>query len=740
MHKKLLATPLLCSAMATTVTAANEIEVIEVYAQKRKQPIDEVAIAVKSLSGEVLQQAKLKDTTELGHLVSNVKVSQNAAEGTPPAINIRGVGLVDYNTANTSPVGMYLDGVSVGSANNQIVNLFDIEQMDVLKGPQGTLFGRNSTGGAILLRTARPQDGRFGYISAGAGSDELSKARAMFNYSLNDTSAVRFAASHNNYDYTTYNIYPDSPEAGMEQNDLRLSYLGEFEQFSVFVKLDYGHWNGLVQPVGNIGVIANPMDGSLCSAQAAGSLNCFDLFGFNSGSDDFWAVSVNNEQAHHSISKGITTEINYFLDDNAEVIYLGAFNRLDRQHGFNCDGSPANLCEGELGLKNERLVNELRYESGNDGSYLTVGAFHLEERIYQDNFNDLLRDLRATPLRGNATNFFYDNDIKVTSMALFGQYEFDVSDKLALTLGLRFSDEEVDYDSFSYVNVMVNDDLNGIFLPSYSVAGKESDTSWSGKAALKYRLDQDKSVYYSFANGTKSGGYNGGYLLSEEQALQANYGPESLNAHEVGLKAAFQELGLQSNFAAFYYDYKDQQVFMNQASDIPGTPPYQLLENVGESTIYGVELENAWRITPQATLNLDIGYIPEANFAEFVDPVGNRLTDNRLPFTSKWNVSGQLRYAFNWQSVAVKTRVGFDYQSDYFFDQNESDYAMQPDYTLWSAAIQFKYQQFQLDIWGKNLLDEEYSHLKFDLRDFLGMLEDFKGDGRRVGVDVSYYF
>ena len=127
--------------------AKSSLEVIEVYAQKRAQAIEDVSIAISQVKGDTLKNQHYKDSTELSIFAPNLKISQNAAEGTPPAVNIRGVGLVDYNTANTSPVAIYIDDVAVGSASNQIVNFFDIEQVDILRGPQGTLFGRNATGG-----------------------------------------------------------------------------------------------------------------------------------------------------------------------------------------------------------------------------------------------------------------------------------------------------------------------------------------------------------------------------------------------------------------------------------------------------------------------------------------------------------------------------------------------------------------------------------------------------------------
>ncbi|MBQ4812947.1 TonB-dependent receptor [Pseudoalteromonas luteoviolacea] len=715
------------------------METIEVYAQKRKQNIEDVSVSISTIGADQIERQGVKDVTELGTFVANLKISQNAAEGTPPAINIRGIGLLDYNTANTSPIAMYVDGLSVGSANNQIANLFDIEQVEVLKGPQGTLFGRNSTGGALLVRTKRPEDGNYGYVKLGIGTDDWQRAQGAYNARLNDESAIRVAFSHTDYEYTSYNLLETSPEAGLTQNDLRLSYLGEWDNWSAFVKGYYGHWDGIVQPVGNIGIFKDPLNQVRCTPSEAGEIGCVDSFGFNDGNDDFWAVRVNNNSPHLSIYKGWGLELQWQQSDTASVTYLNGFNRLDRDHAFNCDGSPARLCEGELGLKSELVTNELRYQAEIGKDHLTIGAFHLEERIYQNNHNDILRDLRGVLAPQLTTTFFYDNEIITKSIALFSQYEWQLAKNHMLTVGIRYSDESVDYDSVSRLNFITNPaDINGSIIPFYTVVGKVEDDGVSGKVAWNYTPSDALLIYYSLANGSKSGGYNGGLLSSAEQAQLADYGPEETMSHEVGFKLTGTDYFLSG--AVFYYDYQDQQVFMNQAASTPGAPPLQLLENVGESMIYGAELELDYTFTNELSSRVAIGYIPEANFEEFTDPLGNTLTDNRLPFTSEWNVAAELAYTMNIKGGELDTVIGVDFQSDYYFDQNQNPYANQASYALWRANVSYQYADWQVGVWAKNLFDKEYSHLKFDLSSFLGMLEDFKGEGQRVGLDVTYNF
>ena len=254
-------------------------------------------------------------------------------------------------------------------------------------------------------------------------------------------------------------------------------------------------------------------------------------------------------------------------------------------------------------------------------------------------------------------------------------------------------------------------------------------------------MDNNHSVFYSLSNGFKSGGYYGGYLSSPEQATLADYGPEELISNEVGGKYINDNKTLKVNWALYHYDYKGQQVFMNQPSLVEGAPPIQLLENVGNSKIYGTDIDVKYRLTSNINTTFGLSFIPHAEFEEYIDPLGNELTDHRLPFTSEVNINGALSYETDLQNnLAVTTTLGFDYQSDYYFDQNQNILAHQPSYTLWYLNSQVTFEHYQLRVWAKNLFDKEYSHLKFDLSSFLGMLEDFKGEGRRIGLEISYDF
>ncbi|NMM39430.1 TonB-dependent receptor [Pseudoalteromonas arctica] len=743
---------LLCSSslvLSVAAQAGNEdpivfsqsLEVIEVYAQKRAQAIEEVSIAISQVKGNNLKNQHYKDSTELSVFAPNLKISQNAGEGTPPAVNIRGVGLVDYNTANTSPVAIYVDDVAVGSASNQIVNFFDIEQVDILRGPQGTLFGRNSTGGAVLIRTKRPEFNESGYLTGGIANNNAFSIDAMYNNQLSDNSAFRVALNHQDYEYSTSNTFAQSPTAGMQQTNARLSLLSDFDTVQVLLQAHLEDWQGIVQPVGNIGVVADPLTGELCSPSEAGSTNCYDNFGFNDASDDFYTVKVNNDSAHKTDGKGFSAHIDWQLNEHNEIISISSYNQLERYHAFNCDGSPARLCEGNLGLDTHLFSQELRLQTQWHKHTLTSGLYYADESIKQNNVNDILRDYRGILDTDLTATFFYDNQIDTQNIAAFSQLDYQLNSDWLLSVGLRYSYESLDYNSVAQLNMVVDpSDLAGVLVPFYHVQGEQSDNGFSGQLAMNYLINDVTHGYYRFSNGIKSGGYNGGFLSSPEQAELADYGKERLNAHELGTKSWWPEQGVRFNWAVFYYDYNDQQVFMNQPSDSPQKPPVQLLENVGDSVIYGLEAELDYQATEAFSMRFAMGYILHAEFEEFVDPLGNSLTHNRLPFTSKWNVSAGLEYRLELAGNPLTTQLLVDYQSDYYFDQNQNPYAMQDGYSIINGNIRYQFDKLGFVLWGKNVFASEYSNLKFDLSSFLGMLEDFKGEGRRYGLDISYQF
>lgn len=727
---------------------ATQLDAVEVRAQKRVQTLDEVPISMQLLDGTDLSEQGIKDTSQLGGQAANVKITQNTAEGTAPAITIRGVGNLDYNTSTTSPVGVYVDGVGGGTGNRHLANLYDVESVEILRGPQGTLFGRNTTAGALLVNTRRPVPGLSeGYLEAGVGNYDSTRLGGAWNLPLGDNLALRAAFDERRYDYTVNNLYPPAPEPRMHQTEGRISLLAQTDAVEVYLKLHGEDWDGVSKPVRHIGVIRQPGNPPTpCTPSQAGSNACTDFFGFNVGSNDLNDVAANSNDfdgfPHHRHSSGADLTLTFPLDERSYLVSVSSFNALERLHHYNADASPARRLEGSLHVDGDVWTQELRYHLDAGPAYFIAGAFWLEEPLEQRFFIDILRDFRALPdLFSQAAMFLYDNEIDTRSQALFANVDYDLDDVTTLTAGLRYTRESVDYRAIGQVNVATAvGDLDGSVFPAWDVAGDVDDGQWSGKLALHRHWSDTASNWISVSRGFKSGGYNGAIAFSAEEARRNDYGSETLSAYEIGGVAYFNERRARLQYAAFVYDYRDQQVFMNTPSEAPGGLPLQLLDNVGRSRIHGAELELAWQPSDPLELRLGLGWLPKAELESFVNAQGNEVRGNRLPLTSEWNANAFIDYRIPAGEGEWLLQLNGNYQSKFYSDQNQNDYTAQDGYTLWNARVAYERGPWTAALWVKNLFDQEYTHLRFDLINFLGLVQDNRGEQRQFGLDLGWRF
>jgi len=712
------------------------VEVIQVYAQKRPQDIQDVSIAVTVVNGETIDRLQIKDSTQLAQFVPNVKMSNNAGEGTTPAFNIRGVGMIDYNTSTISPIAIYSDGVVGGSANNLSVNLFDLEAVEVLRGPQGTLFGRNTTGGAILLRSKQPDDTFGGYVNLSLGEYQQRSVDSAVNLPISDNTAIRFALNYEDYQFSTHNLMVDQPDGGLKQTNLRLIIKTELDNLTLTTKIHSENWSGKPKPIASLGI--NQVSGSgLCTPSQAGSAKCMDNFGRQVGNPgekfNFWDVRADTaDKKHDTNAWGASFNAAWQINNNITLTSITAYNNLDRFHSWDSDGV-GNFIEGSFGTKDKLFSQELTLAIQRDDTYWVSGLFYLNEDIKQNNDIDLFRDFRAVPaLAAIPAQFYYHNKLQNSALALYSQVDYPLNSDFVLTAGLRYTKESTDYHAITDLDVV------GAFIPElWDISGNIDDNEFSGKLALNQKLTSNASLYYSYSRGFKSGGYNAGYNTSLAQALDSEYRPEKLNAYEIGSKLLFWQKKANIHLAAFYYDYKDQQVFINRTT---GAAPFHVLKNAGDSKIYGLESELTLTPTNDLQFNLNIGYLPKANMGSF-NQGGIIATDNRLPFSSKWNVSGSAVYETIIYDRNVTAQLGFDYQSSFYFDQDENPYTEQTGFTVWYGRVSYQVnQQLGLSLWGKNLTNTEYSELRFNSIAALGAITELKAEARQLGAELTYSF
>lgn len=708
----------------------NSVENIVVYAQKRAQDIAEIAIPVTVVDGLTLRELQLKDTTQISSLIPNFKITNNAGEGTPPAFNIRGIGMIDYNTSSVSPVSVYADGVVGGSANNLSANLFDLEQIDVLRGPQGTLFGRNTTGGAVLMRSHMPEGEFSGYLTAGVAQYSTSMVEGAVNIPTSANVNSRFAFNYDNYDFSTDNIFPGAPDGGMRQLNLRWITTAEFEDVRIMAKVHTDNWSGSPKPIESLGTI-NSQTGEACEPGELGDLKCVNLSGINKGTDEFFDTFADTaDKVHDTDAWGAAVRVEWDINDKIMLTSITGLRDLERLHTFDSDG-PSELIEGTMDTENDLFTQEFNLSYQGEKSYWIAGIYYLSEDLKQLNSLDIFRELRNDPTFGAfAAETFYDTNIETDAIALFGQVDYQLDDMLTITAGLRYTDETTEWQSIAALDTVAG------FIPEFwNLSGEVEDDELSGKLSLVQKISNEVSFYYSYSRGYKSGGYNGAYVSTPEVAAASEYRPERVDAYEMGQRYVFMEGRARTDVSVFYYDFKDQQIFVALNAE----SPFGVLTNAGDSTIFGLESEFKYSDDKNWLFILNVGYIPEAETGNF-ERAGVVIQETRLPFTSEWNIGGRAQWQDQVGAGQLKAELGFDYQSEFFFDQNENPYTEQKGYSVWNGRIGYALPSgLSFGLWGKNLFNKEYAELRFDSSAIQAVTE-LKGERRQIGVDVTYEF
>lgn len=712
---------------------ATDIEVINIYAQRRSQNSQDVAVAVTSLDGEQLSKRHIKDVIQLSNSAPNFHASYAAGEGTAPALTLRGVGMFDYNTSTLSPIAIYHDDVVSGSANFLSSSLYDLAHVEILRGPQGTLFGRNTTGGAILLMSALPESEAGGYVSISAAEQNLYRLQSAVNLPVSEKTAMRLALHHQDYDFSMNNLFPGGDSGGMRQSAGRLLLQTQQGNWSVLAKLEAEQWRGTAKPVYSAGIFQPESSAEPCPIAQVGTRHCIDAFGGFTNSDDYWTTVANNQHKTHATDAwGSSVAVEYKLSDISTIKSVTAIKQLERQHQFDADG-PGQFIEGDLGSNNDFFSQELSLNMTKGAWYWSSGLFYLEEELQQRNSLDLFRQFRSVAeLAHIPAQFFYHNDIKNQAQAIYSQLDNTINERFSLTAGIRYTQEQTRYQAVADLDTVA------FTLPQlWHVQDELNDDNLSTKLALIQKLSATNSLYYSFSQGYKSGGYNGGFANSAEQAANSDYGAETLNAYEIGAKLYWPVHSARLNMSAFYYDYQDQQVFVNFTS---GPAPYHVLKNAGDGRIAGIEAEFSINPTQALSLDISLGHIPLAKLGEYRE--GELfVADSRLPFTPRWTLAGNMFYQQQLFAKSVQWQLGFNYQSEMYFDQYESAYTRQPGYSLWHGSVSVTLAQaWELSLWGKNLFNQRYAELKFDSIAALGAITELRGEQRQLGVQLKYSF
>jgi iron complex outermembrane receptor protein len=782
--------PCIAYAQDSEQAPADGIDDIVVTAQFIRQNVQDTPIAITAISGDTLEARGITDTAAIGALTPNVQLSAGGAfYGNSLIAFIRGIGQGDSAPATEPGVGVYVDDVFYSTTAGALLDLVDLERVEILRGPQGTLAGKNSIGGAIKLFSARPNADANGYIEVGVGNFDALKIRAASNFTLVDDrlyARVSGAANSRDGHVTVYDfgcLYPGSPFGNgrtgtnckngttggtntmaarlalrwLANDDVEINfssdYVNDKSEAAANTLLATGPtfapifdsripglaWEALnpafvptdptsgppVFPATLPSCVYIPHGPNACPAQvtALGGAFLNDPYAsFATFDNHDSGLQVPRETTLESI--GFSLNVDAQLSDSLQLQSISGFRDYTGSWGQDQDLSPIATANVFQTFEHRQFSQEMRL-NGELGDLLkwTLGGFYFDSKTVWTG---------RIGIAYGGVDFVHGPDpIKSTSWALFANGIIDITDRLQLATGLRYSN-----DKKSTTNKRRNPDLtlpgpcaftpdgqldpvnsapNCTVGPLNGVVSTFKDDRIDYRVALSYDLTDDAMVYGSISTGYKSGGVNPRPFFPQ-QALA--HDPEELTTYEIGSKTKLFSNTLRINAAAFLNDYKNIVLNLSDCSgfvDPLFSNPCFLPANAGKAKVKGVELELEWVPVDNLRIDGSYGYL-DFEFKE-INPATRLTVSSIAPFTPRhtWNLGAQ--YQIRTSLGTITPRLDVNYQNDIYTEANNTPYNLIDSRTVLNGSIRFtsRDENWSLAIEGKNLTDKLYYNAATDL-------------------------
>ena len=761
---------------------------IVVTAQKRRESAQKVGIAITAVSGEQIKTMGVVDSVDIARLSSNISVSGSYA-GQMSQFTIRGITQNDFNDHVESVIAVYIDDTYVASQQGQTFGLFDIDRVEALKGPQGTLFGRNATGGLVHYITRRPTDYLYGYVDLSYGSYDNVRLEGAIGGPLAHGIRGRISGMFERFDGYIKNHYPEEtfvpaalvpalhssqlPGAGADLGGMKSNWAVR-GQLEFDLGPDTQLWmagfgsrsvasTGPYQQVPTVAVLdaagnhintlrASPTE--VCQVIQAGAcvhggfssypgalrpLPGGDWFGYidPDGSGRVTSSDYTFDNANTMSTYGGSAKLTSAVGD-VNINLISDYKQFKKNFNLDLEAGPENQFAWHGIANTKAFTQELRLDGATGPLKWVTGLYYLNIKTHAVHGIAALPD-SAYPIPS------WDQpriaNLKTESYSAFGQVDYQVTDTVNLIGGLRWTREKKRYD-FEVLFVTPTDNGNpyswdyspAISFPGFSqglYADSHGETLWSWKAGVNWKPVQDVLVYASVTQGAKAGSYNaGGPPLP---ASEIPYKPERLISYEVGLKSTLFGGKVRFNTAGYYYDYHNYQ-----AARWLG---FSSLITNANARIYGGEAELAASLTDNLEASFNIG--AQHNTVKNV-LVGGVRRNVQTTFTPKLTLAGTIRYTV--PSLVAGGKVGLqasaNYQSRVWHNLNNFDANSLAPYGVVNARIDWTSEdkKWLVAFSVKNLTDNVYDNIGFDLSQVCGCNLQAQGKPRWFNVSVRRSF
>lgn len=699
------------TTIAQEVENKGGLEVIEVTAQKRVQNLQDLPTAVTVFNSASIKAKGITDVEDLSIYTPNMQITETPGGSTGATIAIRGSVTINPAATWEPTTGVYIDGVFVSKNVGGLFDVAAIDRVEVLRGPQGTLFGKNTIGGALNIITRKPSGELGGEVRVGAGNYGMTELYVTADSNIiNDKLSFNITANKKDRDGFYDNLSLNSDVKKFKELDSSSLRFGALFEYSEDIEFYYTYDNSdkdLTPSMGQVNIADVMPDDSKTRKNSA---------------------ALDGANYDRSESSGHALTATWKLNASLTIKSISAFREIAYEDSNDYDGFDLVGFHTIRDVDHEQTSQEIQFIGNIDDVNYVAGLFYFKEET--DVSNPYILGF------GTVNNLY---GVEGESVAAFAHADYELADKLTIAGGIRWTTEDKSFyiehpDDFSQF----------FFFPLPRTTASDTWTNTSAMASLNYELADDVQTYVKVSQGWKAGGFNG-EAVNAELAVKP-YDEEKVLAYEWGLKSRWLDQRVQANVAVFYNDITDMQMseFLGAYSDI---------QNAGAAKIKGIEIELVAALSKDLTANFNYGML-DTEYDRFITfnvltGAPNDVTDTaEFPYSpeNKWSLG--LNYDSELEFGDFSASADYSFIDDHFVYHNQpaADLTRIASYSVLNARISLQKiagSNFNVSIWGKNITDEEYRINGIPMGDgtgaFIGGI-NYYGDPVTYGVEVSYEF
>ncbi len=720
---------------------------IVVTANRRDEQAQKVGISITAFSGDQLNGLGVKGSADLTKLTPGLQLQTSGGEGNTMAFTMRGVGQNDFNDHQEGPIAIYVDDVYSSALTGTSFLAFDLDRVEVLRGPQGTLFGRNATGGLVHFVTRKPTDNWEGYANIGYGRFTSFSAEAAVGGPVTDTVQMRVSVATEQRDAYFHNNFPSGLGGNGKNNyagrlqlawqptetlNLRLVTRGA-KATNIGPRARHGA--SYIDPATGL---ANAVPADL-DYYGTGPGN--DIAGYRNRNSNYWSGEFDQNNplslSQHGASLHADLELGAF-----KLFSITDYSKFNHHYREDSDLGPirGQRYAADSGIR--QLSQELRLNFDSSFVNVTAGAYFLDINGTYENVFMIYRAYAeplgfVSPGSTTGTGSFVPWTTKTQSYSAFGQAEWRFADQLKLITGIRWTYDQKRQKLDSYVvdvpdsqdTLSLSDPTTSLLTNTYRDTRSDRFVSWKGE--LDYTPSERTLLFASITRGQKGGGYNPPFFANDSQLGIFSFKPEQLTSYEGGVKISGSGLFRRLNASVYRYDYKNYQAFqfLNASSLVFNT----------DAKVDGADVEILLSPVPGFTAQLGGAFIFKATAENIALPNGVRA-DRRVPLSPDYQLSSILRYDFNVANGSVGLQMDGRYTASQYFDVFNNPITNEGKYGVLNARVQYKMDNPNLEfsISLENLTNTKYRVFGVDLG--TSLMQQWLGSPRTWSLSARYTF